>query len=103
MEGGCTNENRGDEPLCKKVDSMETQSKEFLSPRELAGKIGMSLRFIEDNTRLRKIPGAIKIGRVWRYRVTDVEKALLRGTFLIEKEPQKALYPRRLLLRQGAL
>jgi len=82
---------------------METQSKEFLSPRELAEKLSVSLRFVEDNTYSRRIPGAIKIGRVWRYRVSDVEKALLRGSLLIEKQPQKALYPRRPLLRRAVI
>ena len=76
----------------------QQQLKEYLTPRELADKLAVSLRFIEDNTMAKKIPGQIKIGRLWRYKITEVEKALLRGTFLIEKQSHRALFPRRQLL-----
>lgn len=79
------------------------QLKEYLNKKELAEKLGVSERFIEDNTLARKIPGAVKIGRLWRYRVMDLEKALLRGVFLIEKQPQKAPFPPRRLIPRGAL
>lgn len=61
---------------------------EYLTPKELANKLGMSLKWVEKQTYSWKIPGQIKIGRLWRYKRIDVEKALLKRHFLLE-EPIK--------------
>jgi excisionase family DNA binding protein len=58
---------------------------EFLTPQEVAGKLNMSLKWVTKQTQARRMPGQIKIGRLWRYRRTDVEKRLLAGSFLLEK------------------
>lgn len=56
---------------------------EFMTPRELADLISMSLAFVEKYTALRRIPGMVKMGRFWRYRKADVEKQLLTGQILL--------------------
>ena len=66
------------------MDSTNENIKEFLTARELATKLGMSTKFIEKQTARRRIPGATKIGRVWRYRVSDVERRLLTGNLLLD-------------------
>ncbi|MBN1578227.1 MAG: helix-turn-helix domain-containing protein [Chitinispirillaceae bacterium] len=57
--------------------------KEFYSPSELATKLNIARKTVTKHTQARRIPGQVKIGGQWRYRVTDVEKALLRGSLLL--------------------
>ncbi len=60
--------------------------KEYLSPKELASKLGMALKTITNWTQLKRIPGSVKIGGRWRYHLPTVEKRLLSGkNFLIDK------------------
>ena len=60
--------------------------KEFLSPEELAMKIGMSLSWVRKSATKRRIQGQVKFGNEWRFRILDVEKRLLSGgEFLLEK------------------
>lgn len=58
-------------------------TKDYVNPRELALKLGVSLKAISKWTAAGRIPGAVKIGRVWRYRIVAVEKALLSGNLLV--------------------
>ena len=60
--------------------------KEYLTPAELATKLGMSLNWIRKYATQRRIPGQVKNSNQWRFRVVDVEKRLLSGQFLLEKE-----------------
>jgi predicted DNA-binding transcriptional regulator AlpA len=60
---------------------------DYLTPKELAVKIGMSHKFVVCQTQARRVPGQVKIGRLWRYRRVEVEKRLLSGEFLLKKEP----------------
>ena len=65
------------------TNSQDFQNKDqsdYFTPEELALKINMSVKFIQTNTQLRKIPGQTKIGRLWRYRRSEVEKRLLLGS-----------------------
>lgn len=55
---------------------------EFLTPQQLADKCNVSLKFVQKHTATRRLPGATKMGRLWRYRRTDVEKRLLSGRLL---------------------
>ncbi len=57
---------------------------DFYTPVELADKIHMSLKFVTTQTQNGRIVGAIKIGRHWRYRKTEINKALLKQQFLRE-------------------
>lgn len=65
---------------------MNESNKEFLNAHELAEKLGMSTKFIAKQTARRRIPGATKVGRVWRYRLIEIEKRLLTGRFLLDSK-----------------
>lgn len=66
----------------KRKGRMETIQKEYYTAKELAGKMNVSLKSIQKWTMTRKLPGAIKAGRVWRYSAIAIEKALLSGKLL---------------------
>ena len=58
---------------------------EYLTGRQLAEKLNMSVKFIEKQTAARRIPGAVKIGYHWRYSSTEISKRLLSGQFLLNR------------------
>lgn len=57
----------------------------LLTPRELAGRLNMSLKWVEKHTQDRRIPGQVKVGRVWRYAWVEVQKRIIAGKILLEK------------------
>lgn len=59
---------------------------EYLNPRQLALMLNCSLKSVVNWTQVRRVPGQRKIGRLWRYNRIEVEKALLRGQFLISSK-----------------
>ena len=61
------------------------ENTEYFTPDELAAYLNVSRKFIEKHIATRRIPGAVKIGRVWRFRRSDLEKRLLSGSLLIDK------------------
>lgn len=61
---------------------------EMLTSQELAALLNVSLRFIEKNREY--IPGAIKIGRVWRFRRYEIERAMDSGQLLTGVVDDKA-------------
>lgn len=61
----------------------EPQGPEYLTPQALAAMMSVSLKFIVKQTQARRVPGQIKVGRVWRYKRSEVEKRLLSGSFLL--------------------
>ena len=68
---------------------METEKQEnpdCLTPKELAGKLNMSLKWVVKHTQARNIPGQVKLGGLWRYRRNEVEKRLLGTQFLLENK-----------------
>ena len=58
----------------------EILKREYLTPRELAYKLNVSIKFITNCTQARKMPGQVKMGRLWRYNQKDVNIALLSGS-----------------------
>lgn len=62
----------------------ELKMADCFTPKELAAKLNMSLKWVVKMTQAHRMPGQIKIGRLWRYRRVDVEKRLLAGDFLLE-------------------
>jgi len=58
---------------------------EFLTVKELANYLNCSEKFIRKHLEGRRLPGMVKIGRVYRFRKSDVEKKLLSGQLLLEK------------------
>jgi len=67
------------------------QESDYLSPKELAIKLNVPLRTIETWTQARRVPGQVKLGRLWRYRKSEVEKAQFRGQLLLEKPKKQPL------------
>lgn len=60
---------------------METidKSVEYYTPEQLALKLNMSVKWVIKSTQARRIPGQVKMGGRWRYRILEVEKCLLSG------------------------
>jgi excisionase family DNA binding protein len=56
---------------------------ELLTPAQLAVKLSVSKKTITKWVQLRRIPGMRRVGRLWRFYRPDVEKAMLRPTFLL--------------------
>lgn len=82
-------------------NAVEATEPEYLSPHQLARKLNVSQKSITNWTQNRRLP-AVKMGRVWRYPRLEIEKRLLNGRLLTEKnihgiEGRKALYSRRVL------
>ena len=67
------------------METNQDKPSDFLTPRELADKIKMSVKWVTNQTQARRIPGQTKMGRLWRYRLTEIEKRLLSGELLNEK------------------
>ena len=62
--------------------------KEYLSPDELATKVGMSLKWVRKHATQRRIPGQVRFSNQWRFRLIEVEKRLLGGgDFLLKLNP----------------
>jgi hypothetical protein len=59
---------------------------EYLTGKQLAGKINVSLKAVVKWTAARRLPGAYKMGRVWRYQWREIEKKLLSGNLLYDKK-----------------
>ena len=59
---------------------------EYFTPQELADYSHMSLKFIEKHIATGRLPGAVKMGRVWRFKRVDVEKQLLTGQLLFNEK-----------------
>ena len=52
---------------------------EYFTGEELAKILNVSIKFIQKQTQARRIPGQVKVGRLWRYNRAEIEKAMLRG------------------------
>jgi hypothetical protein len=63
-----------------------TGEPEYLSGKQLAGKLNVSIKAVVKWTAARRLPGACKMGRVWRYQWREIEKKLLSGNLLYDKK-----------------
>jgi hypothetical protein len=61
----------------------------LLTPRELANRLHMSLKWVEKQTQNRRIPGQIKVGRVWRYSWSELQRQMLSGKILLDPLQEK--------------
>jgi len=68
---------------------MDPNESEYLTPRQLAGKLNMSLKWVEKHTQGHRIPGQVKIGRAWRYDWIEVQKKILSGQLLLDRGRSK--------------
>jgi excisionase family DNA binding protein len=75
-----TSDRRAD-PVGPDADAREA---EYLTARQLAGKVNVSLKAVTKWTQARRLP-ACKMGRVWRYPAREIEKRLLSGSLLYDK------------------
>jgi hypothetical protein len=57
---------------------------EYLTARQLAGKVNVSLKAVVKWTQARRLP-CCKMGGVWRYPRLEIEKRLLSGSLLYDK------------------
>ena len=57
---------------------------DFYSPRQLAVKCNVSIKAVTNWTQDRRLP-CVKMGRVWRYPIIEIEKRLLNGNLLFNK------------------
>ncbi len=64
---------------------MDQETREYFSTESLARHIEVSKKSIEKWRDERRIPGAVRVGRVWRFRRVDVERQLLTGQFPMPK------------------
>jgi predicted DNA-binding transcriptional regulator AlpA len=56
----------------------------LLTPKELAQRLSMSLKWVEKHTQEHRIPGQLKVGRVWRYIWIEVQKRMISGQVLLD-------------------
>ena len=64
----------------------ESEDSIFLTPRQMANILNMSLKWVVKQTQERRMPGQTKIGRLWRYHISEVEDRLnAGGQFLLDK------------------
>jgi excisionase family DNA binding protein len=66
-------------------EAIETGEPEYLTGKQLAGKLNVSLKAIIKWTALKRLP-ACKMGRIWRYPRREIEKRLLTGNLLYDKK-----------------
>jgi|LFRM01.1.fsa_nt_gb excisionase family DNA binding protein len=70
---------------------MKDCDREYFTPHELAAKLNVSVKFVQTQTQARRIPGQVKVGRLWRYNRAEVEKAILKGgQFLRPRQRQES-------------
>lgn len=62
----------------------------LLTPRELANRLHISLKWVEKQTQNRRIPGQVKVGRVWRYSWVEIQRRMLSGQILLEPLDEKS-------------
>jgi len=60
--------------------------KEFFNTKELSHYLNLSVKTVIKWRDSRRLPGAVRCGRVWRFRRIEVEKRLTTGELLLPKE-----------------
>lgn len=76
---------------CLTIKKHKTELSDFYTPQELALRLNVSIKFVQTQTQARRIPGQVKVGRLWRYNRAEVEKAILKGgQFLRPRQRQES-------------
>jgi excisionase family DNA binding protein len=78
VDGFCSD----DEPVEPEPAGQEL---EYLTGKQLATKLNVSVKAVVKWTAARRIP-ACKMGRLWRYPRIEIEKRLLSGSLLYNKK-----------------
>jgi excisionase family DNA binding protein len=66
-------------------EKQSVENTEYFTPKELAVKLNVSLKAVQKWTYQRKLP-MVKIGRLNRYSRIEIEKRLLNGNLLFDRE-----------------
>jgi len=67
------------------MDENSTET-EFLNSIQLANMLSVSVKAVIKWRAQRRIPGAIKCGRVWRFNRIEIRKRLLSGNLLLPRK-----------------
>ena len=59
-------------------------AQEYFTSEQLAAYLNVSVKSIIKWRDARRLPGAVRCGRVWRFRRVEVEKRLLTGELLLK-------------------
>jgi excisionase family DNA binding protein len=73
-----------------KKQAMQPDAK-FINSRQLQELLNVSEAFIQKYMAARRLPGMVKIGKLWRFNLEEVEKQLATGDLLLPKENHKPL------------
>lgn len=65
---------------------MEKCNSDYITAQQLADYVNCSIKFIRKHIESKRLPGMVKIGRVYRFRKSDVEKRLLSGQLLLDSK-----------------
>jgi len=69
------------------MEPQTNPTEEVLTDEELAAWQKVGLEMIVKATQARRIPGAYKAGRSWRYRRADIERQILKtGQMLLPRK-----------------
>jgi excisionase family DNA binding protein len=68
------------------MNSIEQPEREYMTPAELAQRLNVSQKSVTNWTQARRLPGMVKIGRVWRYERRAIERNLRAGSLLLKAE-----------------
>jgi excisionase family DNA binding protein len=63
-----------------------TATREFMTTEELAQYLNFSVKSIEKHRVTGRIPGAVRVGRVWRFSRAEVNKRILSGSLLLPED-----------------
>jgi excisionase family DNA binding protein len=61
------------------------EKEEYLSTDQLRLYCNVSRKFVEDHCADRRLPGMVKVGRLWRFNRREVDKRLQSGELLLPK------------------
>ena len=62
---------------------------EFLTPRQLQQILNVSRKFILTHMADRRLPGMVRVGSMWRFQRSAVEKRLAQGVLLLPDGEKK--------------
>ena len=60
---------------------------EYYSTKDVADRLGIALKTVQDWAKQKKIPGQIRMGHFWMFKKADIDIALNRESFLEEALP----------------
>jgi excisionase family DNA binding protein len=68
-----------------KQKQMQSDTK-YITSRELQELLKVSKKFVQKHMASRRLPGMVRIGKMWRFNLEEVEKQLAKGELLLPKD-----------------